>query len=336
MVTPGDSSNSRSEPSTLMPQGSRYAGQPVDSSSRRSVRIASGGGGQELIGSTDTRVVVDYFYHAEVFWTAVVPLEGVDQVFGQAFNFSKPRTKPGANGPEFVLGKHGLPKRKNPILNHVQSRFRLKPGSFVELYPLGADPTGAPAHRIDDFVYSLEAVGPVGTSFNLRDALAGNSISAHRFFSTEEMVFERIVVENQYVTESSALLLDDAEKRAVLAGSLLRSHHAGMTERYYLYRVCGTNNCTSSPLQIVDTVKNYSLPQRIGSTLYRLPLSPRFYLWIRGLDSDPSVRKLVRDEFEAFVQAPETRKRKRDYVRRMTRARRAAREAGIRERCRPA
>ena len=83
----------------------------------------------------------------------------------------------------------------------------------------------------------------------------------------------------------------------------------------------------SHPFQILDQVVRYSLPQRIGMFFYRLPLNPRFYLRIRGMDSDRSVRKLVRTEFDDYIRDPATQQRKRDYVRERTRALRAARQA---------
>jgi len=325
----GDTDNSSlsSGAAILMPWGSRYAGQAADASSRRSIEIKPSGDGRELIGTRDSHSVVDYFYHEGRFWRAIIPLDGIDQVFGQAFNFSKPRIRRGENGHEILFNKHGLPRRTIPILNHAQSRFTLKPDQPAELYPLGSEEFGVPVHRIHDIIYSLEVVGPVGITFNVRDGLAGNLITAHRFLSIHEMVFERLVVEKQYVTESPPLPLEERETRALFIESLLRSHRAGMTEPYYLYRMCGTNNCTSNPFQIVDSVVKYRWPQRIGSGLYRLPLNPRFYLWVRGLDSDPSFRKLVRSEFEAYIADASIQQRKRDYVRHQIRIRRAAREA---------
>lgn len=324
-----DESNTTSQRSSesdlLMPRGSQYAGQAVDTSSRRSIEIIPAGDANKLIDANDSHCVIDYFYHQGEFWRALIPLNGVDEIFGQAFNFSKPRTRRGKNGREVRFNKHGLPKRSIPILNHLQSRFALKPDQPVELYPLGTEEFGAPIHRIHDIIYSLEALGPVGITFGIRDGLAGNLISAHRLLSIEEMVFERLVVEHQYVTESPPLPLDHREKRALLTESLLRSHRAGMTELYYLYRMCGTNNCTSGPFQILDKVVQYGFLQRIGSTLYRLPLNPRFYLWVRGLDSDPSSRKLVRNEFKAFIEDAEVQQRKREHVRQQGHIRRAVR-----------
>jgi len=297
----------------------------MDASNRRSIEIKSSGDEHTLIDPTARHVVVDYFYHEGQFYRAVIPLDGIDEVFGQAFNFSKVRTKRSAKGPEIRFDRHGLPKRTIPFLNHLQSRFVLKSDYYVDLYPIESDETGVPAHRLKDFVYSVEIVGPAGVGFNIRDGLRGNLLSAHRFLSTQEMIFERIVLENQYVTESPHLPLNDREKRAALTESLLRSHRAGMSDRYYLYRVCGTNNCSSNPFQILDNIVAYSFRQRIGSMLYRLPLSPRLYLRARGLDSDPSVRKLVRSEFEDYIHDPATQQRKKQRVRLLASARRAAR-----------
>lgn len=310
-----------------MPATSRYAGQPIDLSSRRSIVILTDSDTDSPIDPGDDRVVVDYFYHEGRYWRAVIPLGGVHEVFGQSFNFSKPKTQRGANGPEILYDKHGVPKPTIRMLSHLQCRFTLKPSHSVDLYPLESEADGTPTHQLNDFIYSVEISGPADVAFNVRDGLAGNFISAHRLLSTREMVFERLVVESQYVSESPALPLDDLQKRAVLTESLLRSHRAGHSEIYYLCRICGTNNCTSGPFQILDTVIDYSLMQRIGSLLYRLPLSPRFYLRVRGMDSDPSHRKLLRPEFEDYIQSEEARNRKREYVRSLGRARRNAREA---------
>ena len=305
---------------------SRNQDQPLDTSSRHSVQLRGvnhkGFGDRVQSGELES-VEVDHFYHQGDFWTAVIPLDGVASIYGQAFNFSKPRTRKGKNGPEVIFHDNGLPKRRIGILNHVQTRFQMKPGKFIELYPLGGE-FDQPAHKIDDFVYSVEAVGPVGSSFNFKDAMTGTLTCAHRFLSTQEMVFERLAVEGMYITESPALPLDDDEMKMALALSLSRADEAGMTEPYYLYRVCATNNCTSNAFAILDRVAKYTWPQRIGAMLYRLPLQPRVYLRMRGLDADRSYFKLLRTEFEELIAAPETQARKRTHVREKLRLRRAA------------
>ena len=309
----------------------RYPEASIDFSTRRSIVIESNHRDAPPIRPENQQAVINYFYHEGKFWKAVIPLDGIGEVRGQAFNFSKIKTKSGDKGPEIIFGDDGLPKRTIPMLNHVQSRFILKAGDSVRLYQLGSEARGDPVHEVSDFVYSVEAVGPVGTVFNLRDAFSGSLFTAHRFYSTQQMIFERIVVEGHYVMESPSLPIQEAEKRALLVASLLRSHRAGNQDRYYLYRCCRTNNCTSNPFEILDNVVSYRLPQRIGSWLYRLPLQPRFYLRVRGLDVDPSVRKQVRSEFEEYIRAPETKQRKREYVRSQLRAVRAARAGELQE-----
>lgn len=299
----------------LMPEGSRFVGQPIDNSSRRSARLqaltadlAAG------IVDSDYRIVDDVYHRGE-FWRALIPRNAVESVRGQAFNFSKPKTRKSANGPEVIYSKYGIPRPSLSFLNHLQSRFTLREDRPAELYPLSCrDFSVEPAHRIHDLIYSLEANGPLGWTFNMKDSLAGNLVSAHRFLSVEEMVFERIVVENMYVTESPPLPLDADTLDALLEASLQRSHSAGSQERYYLLRLWGTNNCTSNPFQIVDTVATYPWRNRLAANLYRLPFNPRLYLRLRGLDSDPSIFNLVRNEFKDFIEAEETRERKRRFV----------------------
>jgi hypothetical protein len=314
------------QPELSMPSWSKYAGQPVDTTSRRSIVIQTSGETLQLIEPTAKRATVDFFYHCGQFWRAVIPLNAVQDVFGQAFNFSPVRTHRRKGELEIVVDRFGIPKHRIPMLNHVQVRFTLAPDYPIKLFPLSSDASGEPVHVVTDFVHSLEVLGPAGSTFNLRDGLAGNFLSAHRFLSTQEMVFERLVVGNEFVTESPPLPLTAINKRQLLAEALLRSHLAGLHEAYYLYRPCRTNNCTSSPFTILDDVVDYGWRRRLGAIFYRLPFSPRFYLRVRGLDADPSQRKLVREEFTDYIEDPATQARKREYVRSM----RAARNGGLR------
>lgn len=303
--------------------GGRYRGQLLDDISRHSIFI------RHLPSNADDHSLntftIDYFYHRGQFWTAVVPLDGVAEILGQAFNFSKMKTRVGENGPQPIYDASGIPKRRLPMLNHLQSRFRFRPHCSVDLYPLESEPNGQPELQVNDIIYSVEAVGPPGVNFNMRDAINGSLISAHRFLSTEEMVFERIVCEGQYVLESPPLPLNDAQMRSLLTTALRRSHRVGMSEPYYLYRCGRTNNCTSNPFQMLDKSVPYTWRQWLGAMLFRLPVSPRLYLRVRGLDSDPHCRKQVRDEFALFIKDPATQQRKRAAVRARVRQQRAAR-----------
>ena len=62
------------------------------------------------------------------------------------------------------------------MLNHVQTRFVFDPRHPVELYPLEREIVGDPCHLVEDLVYSIEAVGPLGVRFNFRDGFVGNLI----------------------------------------------------------------------------------------------------------------------------------------------------------------
>ncbi len=290
----------------------------VDLSSKRSISIRS---------NDDKHVLVDFFYHEGQYWTANIPLRVVD-VFGQSFNFSNVRTRRGKNGPEIVHDQYGQPVPRFSFINHLQTRFKTDSGASVDLYPLHTDielinqTSNQPTHQLNDFVYSVEATGPPGISFGFKNGLAGTLLCMHRFLSTQEMVFERVVVQGQFVWESPSLRLENKEKQTVLLKSLERSDRAGLDEVYYLYRCCATNNCTSNPFQIVDECVKYTFLQKLGALAYRLPLNPRLYLRIRGLDSDPTFRRLVRTDFESYIKASETQQRKRDTVRAMIRQRR--------------
>lgn len=309
----------------FMPTGSCYSGQPVDDSSRRSIRIVDPDP-QDLSETGTDEIVIDQFFHEGQFWRAAIPLNECDTLYGQSFNFSSPRTRMTPQGRQLILNKDGIPKRRLPMLNHVQCRLVLCGPRGVRLFPMGGDPSAEPIHRIFDFVYTIEAVGPLGINFNFKDAMRGNMLCAHRFVSTQENVFERIVVENQYLIQSAPLPISREDMRKLLLLALQRSHQAGDDDLYYLFRLFGTNNCTSNPFRMLDQVVHYRPLQRLGATLYRLPLSPRLYLRIRGLDTDPRHRQLVRSEFAEFIESAETQKRKRDFVRARVRELKAARK----------
>lgn len=294
-----------------MPSRSRYADALVDVSSRRSIRVAD----SAIQWPTTKSVQVDHFYHEQRFWRATIPLDGVEQIYGQVFNFSKPRTRRTKTGSKIVRDRHGIPKRTIPILSHLQCRFRFHEQSPIQLRSMRGGDHADVKHSVTDCVYSLEACGPFGVGFSLWDAMAGNLVSSHRFLSMRSMVFERLVLENHHVTESPPLPLNDSQKRRLLVEALRRSDSAGMSETYYLYRPFFTNNCTSNPFQILDEIVDYSLLHRIGSMLYRLPLNPRLYLRVRGMDSDPNQRTILRNEYADFLNAPDTRAQKREYLR---------------------
>ena len=295
----------------------KYKVEDLDLSSRRSIDV------EQL---DDEHAVVRNFYHDGEFWKARIPLNHVDLIVGQAFNFSGWKRKKSPDGTDVVRDHRGNPKPKFGFINHVQSRFCFADGHAVQLFGNEDETTGPPAKEVSDFVYSIEAVGPPGVDFNFRNGMSGKLMCAHRFLSTQEMVFERIVVLGYYVRESPPLPLTKEEKKTILLKSIHRSDQAGLDEVYYLYRCFGTNNCTSNPFAIIDQSVKYKWWQKLGSLLYRFPINPRLYLRVRGLDSDPSHVGLLRNEYTDFIQNAATKRRKRAVIREEIRKRRAERE----------
>ena len=283
----------------------------VDTSSRRSAVIRE---------TTADHLVVDHFYHAGEFWTALIPTDCVENIYGLSFNFSKIKTRRG----KVVFDERGQPKPRHGWINHVLCRFTLNKSRPVTLFPLFSDcqESSERTNQIHDFIYSVEATGPKGVPFDFRNGMAGTLLCTHRFLSTLEMVFERIVIQGHYVWQSPPLPLTEKEKGTVLLRSLQRSTKANMDEVYHLIGCFGTNNCTSNPFRILDESIDYSLRRWLASLLYRLPLNPRLYLRLRGLDSDPGEYKFVRNEFEKYVSDTETQRRKRTVIRRLLRERR--------------
>ena len=142
------------ESALLMPEKSKYAGQKIDVSSRRSIEIEIEKIEdsdysfvlKEKISSEASHVVVNNFYHREEFWRAKIPLDGVEEVYGQCFNFSKMKMKQGKEGLETVFGKNGFPKRKYTFLNHLQCRIKLKDDCPIELFSIDDRDCASPTH----------------------------------------------------------------------------------------------------------------------------------------------------------------------------------------------
>ena len=292
----------------VMPSGGRFAGQPIDTSRSRPVSIQ----GERLDRFGRRRLIVDHVYHEGAFWTAVIPIDGVDQISVQFYNFSAPckmnRTE---SESDTSLDQQGMPKYSNPFLNHIQLRISFQASNEIDLYPLFGEDGDIPMHSVADLCYSVEAAGPKGYDFDWRNTVFGNLVTVHRFTTMQEMVFERLVAEDQCLVESPPLPLTPTQKAEVLLRALRRSQQAGLSETYYLIRMIETNNCASNALKILDSVMKGTLRQRLASHLYRLPISPRLYLQLRGIDPDPGYRKRVRDEFHDFINAPQTQVRKR-------------------------
>jgi hypothetical protein len=276
----------------VLPAWSAYAGEAFNLSERRPLFILS--------ESRDAFVVAG-FYHRGEFWKAVVPKQGVAEIIGQRFNFSKPRRHPDGSTTHPLF-----------FANHVQARLKMAPDRALRLYPLEAETAGEPAHTIGDFVYSVEAVGPHGRKWNLSDALLGNLAVVHRFLSIEEVAFERIMRERMNVLESPPLPLEEGFLNTLLAEAIRESHTAGLSKPYFMFRLpFSATNCTSEPLKLLDGVLRTPRRRRF---LRRLPIHPRGYLQLRGLWTAGQTVPTLNEQMAAWVQSEQAKQRREIHV----------------------
>jgi hypothetical protein len=277
----------------VMPEWSAYAGEALNLSERRPLVIQQ---------ETDEEFVVEGFYHRAEFWKAVIPKYGVAEIIGQRFNFSKPRRRNDGTATHALF-----------FANHVQARIRMEPDRAVKLYPPGAETAGEPAHRIDDFSYSVEAVGPFGRKWNTRDAMLGNLAIVHRFLSTEDVVFERIIRERMTVLQSPPLPLESDLLNTMLHEAIRESNDAGLSRPYFMFRLpFSATNCTSEPLKLLDGVLRTPLRRRF---LHRLPIHPRGYLKLRGLWQNGGQQPTLNEQMAAWIASDEAKARREIHVR---------------------
>ncbi len=276
----------------LMPEWSAYAGEPFNLTERRPLAILS---------ETDEAFVVEGFYHRAEFWKAVIPKHGVSEIIGQRFNFSKQKRH-----------QDGTTSSSLFFVNHVQARIRMKPDRTVKLYPPGTEPTAEPVHQIPDFSYSVEAVGPFGRKWNSWDAMLGNLAIVHRFLSTEDVAFERIIRERMTVLQSPPLPLEREILNTMLQEAIRESHDAGLSRPYFMLRLpFSATNCTSEQLKLLDGVLHTPLRRRF---LHRLPIHPRGYLKLRGLWQDGQQPPTLNEQMAEWIASDEAKERREIHI----------------------
>jgi hypothetical protein len=279
-------------PPPVMPAWSAYAGEEFNLTERRPLAI---------LGETEKTFVVEGFYHLGRFWKTVIPKTGVSKIIGQRINFSKPKRQ-----------TDGTTRASLFFLNHVQARLIMEPDRAVRLYPASAEPIGEPAHQITDFCYSVEAVGPYGRRWNVSDALLGNLAIVHRFLSTQDVAFERIVRQRMTILQSPPLPLDAHVRDRMMCEAIRASEMAGISLPYFMVRPPGSaTNCTSEPLKLLDRVLRTPGWQRF---FHRLPIHPRGYLQLRGLWQDGQAVPTLNDEMADWLASNDAKLRRQIHV----------------------
>jgi len=251
----------------------RFKGAPIDVRTRRSA---------ELIREQSSNALIRYFFHQGSFYTAKIPLEGVNSVLGQRFSFGL------TNDTEKSSGNSLLGSIKQNLVNHAQVRFVFEKNNPVRLYHVDDEKGEDDAlHELHDIIYSVEVVGPKGEKWSVKNCF-GSLACAHRFLSTEEMFFERVLIGRYLIDQTPPLPFSPKEKKRALRICIQKSHSAGMNTPYYLVTpFFGASNCTSEAFHVLDSTMwpRYNLKQKcIAKTLWRFPISLEKYLSLRGID----------------------------------------------------
>lgn len=276
----------------VLPDWSAYAGEAFDLSERRPLTI---------LAEDERAIIAEGFFFRGQFWKAVISKQGVSEIVGQRLNFSKPKRQ-----------SDGSTRSSLFFLNHVQARLKMDPGHEIALYSLQAAPNGEPTHRVSDFSYSVEAVGPHGRKWNVSDALLGNLAVVHRFLSTEDVAFERIMLARMKIVQSPPLPLEQDTRNTMLHAAIRQSSQAGLSRPYFMFRApLSATNCSSEPLRLLDGVMSTPGWQRF---FYRFPVYPRGYLQLRGLWQDGQQVPTLNEQMADWLASEQAKERRHIYL----------------------
>jgi hypothetical protein len=247
------------EPHAAMPRGP-FAGRCLDTSEQRSVRTLTREEAAAFgLTVASPRVVIANVRHAGRYWLAEIAPDAVVDVILMTEYF--PAAVPAA---------------------HTQLRFHFRFGDGVRLTPqVGrVDSVLAP---LDDLVYSVEAVSPVGGErFDLWKGMQGHFATAYRFVSLDDR-YRKMVVEDHHRVEQTRLALDPGQRRRVLLAAIEQSREAGLGRMYHTLSL----NCTTELVHAVDGAVHYDTRHRVlawlTGPLAGIPTECRALFAARGL-----------------------------------------------------
>jgi hypothetical protein len=188
-----------------------------------------------LVSEDDSAITVANFYHANHFWLAKVPKQGVDQIIFQIASF-----------------KESIPLIK---FDHTQLRFVMKSGVTIHLTTQETGST-IPDMDISDFTlvdqimgvdpeYSYDPVKGLKSAYGNVMRLVGSDDRAE-----EEMVGadNASTVVRQFV-----LKMSDADKDSVLLNGIRLADQLGYNDIYKLF----SENCTTVIFKVLDQSVTY-------------------------------------------------------------------------------
>lgn len=259
-------------PAGRWPRG-KFAGQRIDASERRPLRILNGPEAAPFAPRAG-EIVAANFRHDGRFWIVKFDPTAVERVIFQKWDFGEKRVRVGAFG-RTLLDFELL------HVAHTELRFKFRAGRGAVLYAQRAYAEGETAvpetERVEDAVNSVEVVGVPGASFSVYGGLTNRFVAVRRFKSLKENFYERVIRERR-VVEQWDLLMDDDRKARLFERAVRESDSDGLDALYHLFR----RSCTTEAFRLIDSVMNYGI--RTWRTFFRrIPHNPELYLWARGL-----------------------------------------------------
>lgn len=241
-------------------------------------------------------VVIANLYHEGKFWIAKVPVEAVKDVYFLSENYSKT-----------------LP------LNHSQIRFQMEPGHEITLYPQVG--TKMPIKRkLSDLLVSVEAHWAMGDTFNTFKGIFPRYALQFRVVSPDQAYYKSCF-ELRHAIQQIKMNLKPQEKSAIFLQALTDSNHNASFPRMY-GALC--KSCTTEVFKMIDSQMHYRhIISQIASGLDISPITPRTYLYLRGLISANDLWKNPTPNFEVEFADLKKSRWMRDELRRSGRVRRA-------------
>ncbi|BAI92486.1 hypothetical protein NIES39_L03290 [Arthrospira platensis NIES-39] len=263
--------NDRFDPQAKMPQGI-HQGKCINSCHQRSLRRLSAAEAAEY-GIEPQAIAVANVSHQNQFWVAQILPNSVAEVIYQLENFPSP-----------------IPAA------HTQLRFRFSPGSEVLLIPQIPGSHQSPV-KLQDLIFSVEAVAVVGGNFDLVAGFFDNFAIAYRLVSLESRV-QRMIIEDGHQVQQIQLNLTPAQKNQLLLNAITKSQQAGLTQMYNTLN----RNCTTEVFRIIDqTIGYHSAPNSGSQEIFiNAPTGEQIsMLFANGILNQQAINQFLADSLDA-------------------------------------
>ena len=179
------------------------------------------------------QVALANFSHENKYWIASMDTSGIDEVIFQT---------------EYFPAAFGIPAA------HTELRFKMKPGSEINLIEQNPAPGAEPTRmKMSNFTYSVEAVRPFSNEhYDVIKGVMAHYGLAYRFVSQEDR-YIWMVPTSHHTVKQVTLLLNDRQKQEILETAIKLSDQKGMDQIYDTVNY----SCTTELFKVVDGVVQY-------------------------------------------------------------------------------